>query len=71
MLRLTCHCPESVVLPRYKQRLIWALASRYSKVCKYPLSNSAGVASMTLLTWTRGLPNISTEGGPERKLYGP
>jgi hypothetical protein len=34
-------------------------------------SSSGVVLCMTALTWTRGWTTISTEGGPERKLYGP
>ena len=34
-------------------------------------SSLDGAACTTGLTWTRGSKNISTEGGPERKLYGP
>ena len=36
------------------------------------LASSSGVGVCTMsLTWTHGLRNISSEGGPERKLYGP
>lgn len=61
--------PLRVALLRTRRRPIWASALPYSRVCKYPLSNSGGAASMTWLTWTRGLRTINSEGGPERRLF--
>ena len=37
----------------------------------FRLSSLDAGACTTKLTWTRGSKNISAEGGPERKLYGP
>jgi hypothetical protein len=54
-----------------KRRPTWGSGSPFlpSRGC---LSfKSGGAAFMTGLTWTPGWTTISTEGGPERKLYGP
>lgn len=56
---------------RSKRRLISGSVSRFwqNLACRF---SSWGVgASMTLLTWTPGLMNISAEGGPERTINGP
>ena len=54
-----------------KQRPTWGSGSPFlpSKGCR--LFKSGGGAFMTGLTSMPGWTNISTEGGPERKLYGP
>lgn len=59
------------VLPRNRQRTTWASASRSLSNSTYRPSASVGAWSMTDLTWMRGSTSIRTEGGPERKLYGP
>ncbi len=64
-------CPRFAASPRNRQRSTWALASRCTSGSAYRPSGSVGAWSMTALTWMRGSTNISTEGGPERKLYGP
>jgi len=46
-------------------------ASRCLNRCACRASNSVGGPFMTVLTWMRGWTTISTEGGPERRLYGP
>lgn len=54
-----------------KRRLTWGSGSLFlpSRGCLSFKSDDA--VFTTGLTWTPGWTNISTEGGPERKLYGP
>lgn len=64
-------CRLRAVFRKRKRRDTSGSGSRYSPSCKYRLLSSVVVVSMMWLTWTPGLMNISVEGGPERKLYGP
>ena len=50
---------------------ISGLASRSLPGSAFRSSSLGAAVCTTELTWTRGSKNISTEGGPERKLYGP
>jgi hypothetical protein len=54
-----------------RQRPTWGSGSPFLPSRGCLLFKSGDGAFMTGLTWTRGWTNISTEGGPERKLYGP
>lgn len=58
-------------LRKHRRRNISGSASRCWRNSRYQRSNSGGAVCMTFLTWIAGLRNISSEGGPERMIYGP
>lgn len=64
-------CPLFGALPEARRPRIWESASRCWSLCTCLRSSSAGAACMTGLTSMRGWTNISIEGGPGRRLYGP
>lgn len=64
-------CRQPVASARSRQLLTWVLASRFLIAWVCLACGLAAVASMTELTSMPGLMTISTEGGPERRLYGP
>ena len=54
-----------------KRRRIWGSGPPFLPSRGFPAFKSGDAAFMTELTSMPGWTNISTEGGPERKLYGP
>ena len=63
--------PRLGALPESTRQRTLGSASHYLRRCRCHASSSVGARFMTELTWTRGWMTISTEGGPERRLYGP
>ena len=68
---LVLRCRQFAASQKSRRLPILESASRSLRAWACRWSGSGGAACMTGLTWTRGSKNISTEGGPERKLYGP
>jgi hypothetical protein len=58
-------------LPRNRQRDTWVSVSPCWPSWKSLSSSLVVEPCTTWLTWTDGLTNIRTEGGPERKQHGP
>jgi hypothetical protein len=68
---LVLPCRQFAVSRKSRRLPISGSASRSLRAWACRSSSSGGAACMTGLTWTRGSKNISTEDGPEGKLYGP
>jgi hypothetical protein len=64
-------CQQFAVSQESRRLRISGSASRSLRAWACRWSGSGGAACMTGLTWMRGSKNISTEDGPEGKLYGP
>ncbi len=68
----TCPCPLCGAFRKSKQPSTWASGSLCCRSWTCRSYGSAVAASMTELTSTPGSMNIrASEGGPERRLYGP
>ena len=63
--------PKPGVFQRTKRRITWESASLCLKRLVFRWLSSGAGRFMTDLTWMLGWTNISTEGGPERRLYVP
>jgi len=70
-MRRGCLSPPRGGSVANKQLPIWGSGSPFLPSRGFLSSRSDAAAFMTELTSTPGWTNISTEGGPERKLYGP
>ena len=68
---LTFRCQRFAALQKSRRLPISGWASPCLPGSGFRLSSLDAGACTTKLTWTRGSKNISAEGGPERKLYGP
>ena len=68
---LVLRCRQFAASQRSRRLPISGSASRSLRAWACQSSSLGGGRSMTELTWMRGSKNINTEGGPERKLYGP
>ena len=68
---LTFRCRRFAASQKTRRRLISGSASPSWRSSGFRSSSLGAAASTTELTWMLGSKNISTEGGPERKLYGP
>lgn len=64
-------CLKSGVSRGNRQRLTSGSGSPSLQSSGFRKLNSVGGAYMTRLTWIPGSTTISTEGGPQRRLYGP
>lgn len=64
-------CLRCAASPKSKRQRTWASESRCWLRWKFRASSLVVGVYMTGLTWMLGSKNISAEGGPERRLYGP